>query len=187
MARQVKVRDREARIDHNLEETFPASDPPLWESLRAEELGKGNEMAVRTAEATWNGTLKEGQGQMRLGSGAFEGGYSFTSRMGDGKGTNPEELVAAAHAGCFSMALAAALGQAGATPRRVHTTARVHFEQADGGWGIPRIDLETEVEAEGLDEGKFQSIAEGAKTNCPISKLVKGAQISLSAKLVVPA
>jgi len=100
-------------------------------------------MPVRTAEATWQRSLQDGSGTMRLGSGAFEGSYSFNSRMEDGPGTNPEELIGAAHAGCFSMAFANALSQAGHKPQEIRTTASVHFDKTDQGWGISRIDLAT--------------------------------------------
>src|SRR5665213_1180306 len=95
-------------------------------------------MAIRTSEAEWRGDLKTGQGGLKLGSGAFEGAYSYQSRFEDGKGTNPEELLGAAHAGCFSMALALELTKAGATVKSIHTTAKVHFEERDGGWSIHR-------------------------------------------------
>jgi osmotically inducible protein OsmC len=102
-------------------------------------------MAVRSAQAVWEGDLKQGKGTMRLGSGAFEGKYSFQSRFEEGAGTNPEELIAAAHAGCFSMALSNGLSQAGFPPTRVQTTARVHLERGDQGFAISRIELTTEA------------------------------------------
>lgn len=141
-------------------------------------------MPVRSADAAWEGQLKEGSGQMRLGSGAYEGPYSFQSRFGDGNGgTNPEELVGAALAGCFSMALANDLDKAGHTPQRVATTADVHLSQTEsGGFGIPRIDLRCEADADTTQE-ELQRIAEGTKRNCPISQLVTGAQITLEIKL----
>ena len=100
-------------------------------------------MATRTGSAVWEGTLKNGHGKMKLGSGAFEGAYSFTSRFGDGSGTNPEELIAAAEAGCFSMALSLGLEKAGYQPKRISTTAKVSLEQSAGGFRITTIDLET--------------------------------------------
>src|SRR5438477_13195431 len=103
-------------------------------------------MPVRSAKAQWDGTLKEGQGTMSLGSGAFTGQYSFNSRFESGTGTNPEELIAAAHAGCFSMALSHALAQAGFPPKRVHTTAKVHLEKSGDGFAIPRIDLDLDAD-----------------------------------------
>src|SRR5579859_1370579 len=121
-------------------------------------------MPIRTAQAEWQGGLREGQGSMKLGSGAYEGAYSFKSRMGDDTtGTNPEELIAAAHAGCFSMALSAGLSKGGHTPKRVHTTAAVHFDKVGEGFGITSIDLNTEAEVPGIDAAKFQEFAEGAK------------------------
>ena len=141
-------------------------------------------MPTRNADAVWEGDLKSGKGTMKLGSGAFQGQYSFASRFEQGTGTNPEELIAAAHAGCFSMALSHALAQAGHPPKRVHTTAKVHLEKTEGGFAIPRIDLVTEAQVPGIDAAAFRQQAESAKQNCPVSKLLKGAQINLDAKLV---
>lgn len=141
-------------------------------------------MAVRKAEAEWKGSLKEGAGRVKLESGAFEGPYDFVSRFETGPSTNPEELIGAAHAGCFSMALSAELGRAGFTPTRVHTTAKVHIEKGEAGFGIPRIELETEAEIPGIDETKFLEIANGAKTGCPVSKALAAVEITLSARLV---
>jgi osmotically inducible protein OsmC len=120
---------------------------------------------------------------MKLGSGAYEGSYSFPSRFEEGKGTNPEELIAAAHAGCFSMALSAGLGRSGHTPTRIHTIARVHLEKVGEGFGITRIELETVGQVPGIDEKTFVEHAEGAKANCPVSKALAGPQISLKARL----
>ena len=141
-------------------------------------------MPVRSAEAQWEGSLQEGSGIMRLGSGAFEGRYSFTSRFEDGPGTNPEELIGAAHAGCFSMALSGALSRAGHVPTRVHTTARVHIDRGDAGFSITRIELQTEAEVPGLDDETFRREAEGAKAGCPVSKALTGTEITLDAKLL---
>jgi osmotically inducible protein OsmC len=141
-------------------------------------------MPVRTADAEWKGNLKEGSGTMKLGSGAFQGPYSFQSRMENGAGTNPEELIGAAHAGCFSMAFSAQLAGAGFTPTRVHTTARVRFDKTDGGFAITSIELDTEGEVPGIDAKKFQEIAEAAKNGCPVSKALTGTQISLKARLL---
>lgn len=141
-------------------------------------------MAMRQSDAEWRGDLKSGSGTMRLGSGAFEGAYSFPSRFENGQGTNPEELIAAAHAGCFSMALSAGLAQAGHPPTRVHTTAKVHLEKAGTGFAISRIELECEAEIPGIDDAAFQEQAAGAKANCPVSKALAGTQISLTARLV---
>ena len=140
-------------------------------------------MAVRTAEAEWRGNLREGAGRMKLGSGAFEGGYSFPSRFEDGKGTNPEELLGAAHAGCYSMALSAGLSKAGHPPTRVHTVARVHLEKVGEGFGITRIELECNAEVPGIDAAAFQEQAEGAKKGCPVSKALAATEITLKATL----
>lgn len=141
-------------------------------------------MPVRKADAQWDGTLQEGKGSMRLGGGAYEGPYSFSSRFEDGTGTNPEELIAAAHAGCFSMAFAGALGRAGFAPESVRTTADVHLTKTDAGFRIPRIDLHTEATVPGIDDAQFQEIAADAKANCPVSQLLQTAEITLDAKLV---
>lgn len=141
-------------------------------------------MPTRSAEATWEGDLKSGKGEMKWASGAYQGPYSFLSRFEDGKGTNPEELIAAAHAGCFSMALSHALASAGHTPKRVHTTANVHLTKSADGFSIPRIDLKTEAEVPGMTAEAFKQEAEKAKLGCPVSKLLKGAEITLDAKLV---
>lgn len=140
-------------------------------------------MTVRQSEAEWRGDLRQGSGTMRLGSGAFEGAYSFPSRFENGTGTNPEELIAAAHAGCFSMALSAGLAKAGSPPTRVHTTARVHLENAGGGFAITRIELDCEAEVPGLDEAGFQRHAEEAKKTCPVSRALAGTEITLAARL----
>lgn len=141
-------------------------------------------MAKRSSKATWEGDLRNGHGSMMVGQGAYEGPYSFASRFEDGAGTNPEELIAAAHAGCFSMALSHALAQAGHVPRRVHTQADVHLTKApEGGFEISRIDLHTEADVPGLDDAAFQEHAEDAKKNCPVSKVLAGAEIRLTAKL----
>jgi lipoyl-dependent peroxiredoxin len=145
---------------------------------------EGGIMPVRKAEAQWNGSLLEGNGHMKMATGAYDGPFSFKSRMENGPGTNPEELIAAAHAGCFSMAFSAGLGKAGFTPKRVHTTAAVHFDKVDAGFAITSIELSTEAEVPGIDEPKFQELAEGAKKNCPVSKALAATPISLTAKLV---
>ncbi len=141
-------------------------------------------MPVRNAEARWEGSLREGTGSVRLGSGAFEGSYSFPSRFESGKGTNPEELIGAAHAGCFSMALSAGLGQAGFTPTSVRTQAKVHLEQSGGGFAITKIELITEAQVPGISESNFLAQAQDAKKNCPVSKALTGTQITLDARLV---
>jgi lipoyl-dependent peroxiredoxin len=141
-------------------------------------------MPVRKAEAEWKGTLKEGKGEIKTESGAVKGQYSFGTRFENAKGTNPEELIGAAHAGCFSMAFAAGLEKAGKPAKRVHTTASVRLEKVGEGFGITKIDLVTEAEVPGIDEATFQQTAKGAKEGCPVSKALAGVQISLSAKLV---
>ena len=141
-------------------------------------------MPTRTAEAVWGGSLLEGKGQLTLGSKAFSGSYDWKGRSGDGAGTNPEELLGAAHAGCFSMALSHELAQAGHPPTRVHTTARVSFEKQGEGFAITRIDLKCEAQVPGIDAAAFQRLAEGAKENCPVSKALKATPMTLDAKLV---
>ena len=141
-------------------------------------------MPTRNAEAVWNGNLLEGKGTMKLGSGAFQGNYSWQSRSADGPGTNPEELLGAAHAGCFSMAFAAGLGKAGFQPKSVKTTAKVSFEKQGEGFAITRIELQSEAQVPNIDEAKFQELANGAKTGCPVSKALSGTQITLNAKLI---
>jgi lipoyl-dependent peroxiredoxin len=140
-------------------------------------------MAVRSAQATWKGNLKEGQGRVSFEGGAFEGQYSFSSRFESGKGTNPEEMIAAAHASCYSMALSHALSQAGHEPKQVQTTAKVHLEKKDTGFAIPTIELQTVGDVPGIEEDAFQRIADEAKRNCPVSKVLAGADIRLVAKL----
>ena len=141
-------------------------------------------MPVRKAEATWEGSLREGKGTMKLGSGAWDGPFSFGTRFEESPGTNPEELAGAAHAGCFSMAFSADLGRAGYTPTRVHTTADVHLEKTDAGFRVTRIHLAMQATIPGISEDEFQRIAEGAKNGCPISNLFTGAEITLDASLV---
>jgi osmotically inducible protein OsmC len=140
-------------------------------------------MPARTASARWEGGLQQGKGTMRLGSGAFEGQYSFSSRFQDGTGTNPEELIGAAHAGCFSMALSAGLEQAGHPPTSIDTTATVHIERADAGFEISRIDLDCTAAVPGVDDPAFQAQAATAKAGCPVSKALAGVDIHLDARL----
>jgi lipoyl-dependent peroxiredoxin len=121
-------------------------------------------MAIRSSDAEWKGNLRNGQGTMKLGSGAFEGAYSFPSRFEAGKGTNPEELIAAAHAGCYSMALSAGLSAAGFTATRIHTTARVHLEPVGQGFAITKIELQTEAEIPGI---RFSSAGGGGQKELP--------------------
>ena len=139
---------------------------------------------VRTSKAQWNGSLKDGKGTVSLGSGAYDGQYSFSSRFESGTGTNPEELIAAAHAGCFSMALSAGLGKSGFTPTRISSEAKVHLETVGEGFAITKIELVTEGEVPGIDEAAFLEHAEGAKKNCPVSKALGAVEITLTAKLV---
>lgn len=141
-------------------------------------------MPVRTADAVWNGTLREGNGTMKMMSGSYEGPFTFASRFEEGQGTNPEELVAAAHAGCYSMALSADLGRNEFTATRIQTTAKVHLGPVDGKPTVHTIELFCEAEVPGISEEKFQEIAAGTKQNCPISRLLAAAEIKLEAKLV---
>jgi osmotically inducible protein OsmC len=121
---------------------------------------------------------------MKLGSGAYEGKYSFPSRFESGQGTNPEELIAAAHAGCYSMALSATLGKAGFNPTRVATTAKVHLEKVGDGFSITKIEIVTEAQIPGIDNATFQTNAEAAKKGCPVSKALAATEITLQARLV---
>ena len=140
-------------------------------------------MLVRKATAVWEGGLKNGRGTMKLGSGAYEGKYSFASRFEQGPGTNPEELIGAAHAGCFSMALSLILEQAGFKPDRIDTTARVSLDKVPEGFKITAIDLETEGRVPGIDEKTFLAQAEAAKKGCPVSMALTGVEIRLRARL----
>jgi osmotically inducible protein OsmC len=139
---------------------------------------------TRKADAEWNGGIMDGRGTVKLGSGAFEGVYSFQSRFGDDTAaTNPEELIAAAHAGCYTMALSGNLGKAGYEPKHIHTTAKVKIEKQGEGFVIPNIDLETEASVDGISDEEFQKIAEETKKTCPVSQVLSGAEISLNATL----
>jgi lipoyl-dependent peroxiredoxin len=140
-------------------------------------------MAVRKAQAVWEGSLKEGKGNMRFGSGAYEGAYTYVSRFEEGPGTNPEELIGAAHAGCFSMALSGELGRAGLNPRRIETQAEVKLEPVDGKQTIS-IHLITKVDVPDIDDQKFQEIAEAAKNGCPVSRALAATKITLDAQRV---
>ena len=140
-------------------------------------------MPERSSSAVWEGDLVQGSGTMKIGSGAWEGPYSFKSRFEDGKGTNPEELIAAAHAGCFSMALANALAKAGHPAKKISTTAKVSLEKSAAGFSIGKILLVTKGEVPGIDQAAFQQQAEEAKKNCPVSKVLSGAEIVLEATL----
>jgi osmotically inducible protein OsmC len=172
----------EAEIDQTLAASFPASDPPGWTLGAARRTG-GVTMSVAKAEATWTGTLKEGAGTMHGASGLLDGPFTYRSRFeGDPTGTNPEELIGAAHAGCFSMFLAAQLTTAGFTPERIHTTATVHLE---AGPTIARIDLVTEAAVPNVDEKTFQEQVETSKRSCPVSRALAAVPtITVSARLV---
>jgi osmotically inducible protein OsmC len=139
-------------------------------------------MPTRSAHAEWKGPLDSGEGRMEFGSGAFEGAYSFQSRMENGPGTNPEELIGAAHAGCFSMALSLILGLSGHTPDSISTDAKVSFEPQGEGWGITGIELTTVGKVPGIDEDAFRQAAEAAKENCPVSAALS-VPITLNASL----
>ncbi len=143
-------------------------------------------MLARNATAQWQGNLKEGKGKIELGSGAWSGPYSFKTRFEDEQGTNPEELIGAAHAGCFSMALGHALGEAGYRATRIETTANVQLDkdEAKGGFVIKLIRLVSEAEVPEVDEGEFKRLANEAKDTCPVSKALAGTTITLEAALV---
>ena len=143
-------------------------------------------MATRTAEAEWKGDLRSGQGTMKVESGLFEGPYTFASRFENGNGTNPEELIAAAHAGCFSMALAGALAAAGYKPNRMHTRAAVSIEKVGDGFTIRRSELQTEADVPGIADSEFQKHATAAKVTCPVSRALGSVQIILDARLLQP-
>ena len=141
-------------------------------------------MPVRTAEAEWNGNLTEGSGNLKVGSGAFDGPYSFASRFTEEgtAATNPEELIGAAHAGCFTMALDAALTKAGHNPTRLHTKASVRLDKVGEGFGITKITLELEGDVPDLSDEEFKEFAHKAKENCPVSKALGGTEIELVIK-----
>lgn len=137
-------------------------------------------MPQRTSEATWEGDLQSGNGSMVVGDGVYEGAYTFASRFEQGEGTNPEELIGAAHAGCFAMALSNELAEDGYEPSQVHATATVHLE----GGEITKIALTVEADVPGIDEDTFLSFAEGAKENCPVSQALAAVpEITLEAAL----
>ena len=141
-------------------------------------------MPTRTADAEWSGGLMNGKGSMKLGSGSYEGPFSFKSRMEEGTGTNPEELIGAAHAGCFSMQFSAMLEHAGFPPERIHTNAKVFFGPDGPGFSISKIELTTDGTVPGIDDAKFQELAQAAKSACPVSKALAGTEITLNATLV---
>jgi osmotically inducible protein OsmC len=141
-------------------------------------------MAERSAKASWEGGLMDGKGTMALGSGAFEGSFSFNTRMGDEPGTNPEELIGAALAGCYAMALNATLEKQGSPAKSINTEAKVYLGKDDGGFTIRKIDLSVKAEVEGLEDDKFQQFAEETKKGCPVSKALAATPINLTANLV---
>lgn len=141
-------------------------------------------MLKRSASAEWKGTIMEGSGTFSVQSGKVGGVYSVPTRFADAEGTNPEELIGAAHASCFSMALSAGLSRAGFKPTSIRTTAVVHIAKYEGGWNIDKIALSTEAEIPDIDEKTFLEQAQGAKKGCPISKALAGPEITLEAKLV---
>ena len=141
-------------------------------------------MALRSASAVWEGDLKSGKGKMKLGSGAYEGNYSFASRFESGTGTNPEELIGAAHAGCFSMAFSHMMSGKGFVPTSVKTTANVKLEKVGDGFKITTIELQTEGVVPGIDQKTFMELAEAAKKGCPVSQALAGTEIKLQAKLI---
>ena len=141
-------------------------------------------MADRKATAVWNGGIMDGNGKVALGSGLFEGAYSFATRMGEDPGTNPEELLGASLAGCYAMALNATLERGGTLPKQVDVAANVHLGKDDSGFVIKGIDLVAKVEVDGIENDAFQKIAEQVKSECPISKALDGTRITLTATLV---
>ncbi len=140
-------------------------------------------MAVRVANAEWKGNLPKGSGTLETETGSVKGQYSFSSRFEEGAGTNPEELIAAAHAGCFSMAFANGLAKAGFEPESIRTEARVHLEKGEGGFGISRIELECVGRVPGLEDSAFQTHAQEAKVGCPVSQALSAVSIELEATL----
>ena len=140
-------------------------------------------MPDRTASAAWSGGLKDGNGKVKIGRAGYEGDYSFPSRFEEGAGMSPEDLIAGAHAACYSMAFAATLEKAGFKPQSVETTATARLEPVDGAPTISRITLKTRATMEGIDADTFQKHAEDAKANCPVSRLYKGAEITIEASL----
>lgn len=141
-------------------------------------------MPERTAHAHWEGPVKEGSGKITVESGALDADYSFGARFESAAGTNPEELLGAAHSGCFTMALALGLTEAGHPPTRIDTTANVAIEKGPSGFHIPHIGLRVEAEVPGVDAADFERLAQGAKANCPVSKALAGTEISLEATLL---
>ena len=141
-------------------------------------------MPVRKAKAVWKGTIGGGNGFLKTETGSFEGEYSAQSRFEEGAGTNPEELIAAAHSGCFSMALSAALTKAGLKPEKIETSANVHIDKVGEGWKITKVELFCEAKVPGIEAETFNEHAQAAKTGCPVSQALAGTDIELTAKLV---
>ena len=141
-------------------------------------------MPIRKANAEWNGTLSRGNGKIFSDSGSLNAPYSFLSRFENGSGTNPEELLGAAHAGCFSMALAMHLEQSGFIPNKIFTSAHVHIDKGINGFVISMIELETQCEINGIDEKTFAEKAEAAKKGCPVSMALASTNITLKARLL---
>jgi osmotically inducible protein OsmC len=143
-----------------------------------------NIRVVRSSQASWQGNTSDGGGRLSFGSGAFEGPFTLRSRIEDvERATNPEELIAAAEAGCFTMSLANLLSDAGHPPKDLQTTAAVQLEQLDSGFSITRIELHTTGDVPGVDPGEFAELAEQAKATCPVSRVLSGTQITLEASL----
>ncbi len=141
-------------------------------------------MPKRRSKGIWEGTLKDGKGTMIIGGAGFEVDYSFPSRFEEGSGTNPEEMIGAAHAGCFSMALSHLIEQAGFKPDRISTRATVHLGKSESGFSIDKIELDTEGQVSGISVEQFTEQAEAAKTNCPVSRALTGVEITLKANLL---
>jgi lipoyl-dependent peroxiredoxin len=141
-------------------------------------------MPLRSGEAVWQGNSRQGQGTVKSESGALNSPYSWSARFEQAAGTNPEELIAAAHAGCYSMALASDLTRAGMPPKTIHTTAKVHIDRVGEGWKITLIELETEANVPGIDEAAFLKQAEATKKGCPVSVALASVEIVLRAKLI---
>jgi osmotically inducible protein OsmC len=140
-------------------------------------------MPTRTSDAEWHGTLREGRGHMRFGGGAYDGAYTWASRFSDGGGTNPEELIAAAHAGCYAMALSGDLTKAGFPPNDIRASAEVHLDQVEGRWTITAIDLTVGADVPKIDEAAFLMFAQGPVMGWPVSRALSGVKINLDATL----
>jgi lipoyl-dependent peroxiredoxin len=141
-------------------------------------------MKITSATSSWEGKLVEGKGKFKLDSTGYESRYTFATRFENDKGTNPEELIAAAHSGCYSMALSGALGEKGFNPEWIKTTAHVKLSKGESGFFISEIELDTEAKVDGIDENTFLKVAEDTKMNCPVSKALASVNINLKAKLI---